>query len=224
VGRPHAFPVFHIPKIASPGGSPCRGSRRSHARITSRPALGSPVSPMHICATVPWLSDRISTVSAVVDLGTPSKWGGRHFMALLSQVVASHKYEISATPCVESETDRAPSKGVAETLLHETAGRESGYGDLLLMVAAGDWLRLHRGGGDDANPTISCECIGAAPQMLASCCRVPSCQGKAGRAMPSPATRQDQQTMIHAARGSEVMSYQTSERDRGGTVVRRSSR
>ena len=46
-------------------------------------------------------------------------------MALLSQYSTSHNYEVSATPCTESDTERAPSSGVAETLLHETAGRES---------------------------------------------------------------------------------------------------
>jgi hypothetical protein len=38
---------------------------------------------------------------------------------------ASHNDEVSATPCTERGTARTPSRGVAETLLHETAGRES---------------------------------------------------------------------------------------------------
>ena len=42
----------------------------------------------------------------------------------------SHIYEVSATPCAEFETERTPLRGVAETLLHETAVSESGYGDL----------------------------------------------------------------------------------------------
>jgi hypothetical protein len=37
----------------------------------------------------------------------------------------SDNYEVSAAPCTHSEPERAPSRGVAETLLHETAGRES---------------------------------------------------------------------------------------------------
>ena len=44
-----------------------------------------------------------------------------------SLIVMSHNnYEVSATPSTESETKtkRAPPRGVAETLLHETAGRE----------------------------------------------------------------------------------------------------
>jgi len=39
--------------------------------------------------------------------------------------VETDNYEVSATPCTDRETERAPSRGVAETLLHETAGRES---------------------------------------------------------------------------------------------------
>jgi hypothetical protein len=46
--------------------------------------------------------------------------------------------DVSATPCTESETAHALSRGVAETLLHEPAGRESVYGDLVMVVAAGD--------------------------------------------------------------------------------------
>jgi hypothetical protein len=54
----------------------------------------------------------------------------------------SHNYEVSATPCTESETAHAPSSGVAETLLHEPAGSESSYGDLMMVVAAGDRARF----------------------------------------------------------------------------------
>jgi hypothetical protein len=50
---------------------------------------------------------------------------GLHFMAPLSHSRTSHNYEVSATPCTVSEIKRAPSRRVAETLLHETAGRES---------------------------------------------------------------------------------------------------
>jgi len=46
--------------------------------------------------------------------------------------------EVSATPCTDREAERAPSSGVAETLMHETAVRESGYGDLATTVAAGE--------------------------------------------------------------------------------------
>jgi len=38
-------------------------------------------------------------------------------------------------PCTEIETVRSPSEGVAETLLHETAGRGLSYGDLAVTVA-----------------------------------------------------------------------------------------
>jgi hypothetical protein len=51
--------------------------------------------------------------------------GDSYLMALLGHSFTSHNYEVSATPCTESEAARAPSRGVAETLLHETAGRES---------------------------------------------------------------------------------------------------
>lgn len=47
----------------------------------------------------------------------------------------SRNYEVSATPCAESETAHAPSSGVAETLLHEPAGSEPSYGDLVMVVA-----------------------------------------------------------------------------------------
>ena len=40
-------------------------------------------------------------------------------------IFASQKNEVSAAPCCEGETEHMPSGGVAETLLHETAGRES---------------------------------------------------------------------------------------------------
>ena len=53
-----------------------------------------------------------------------SKKGERFFLAQLSHFITSHIYEVSAMPCTESETERAPSGGVAETLLHETASRE----------------------------------------------------------------------------------------------------
>ncbi len=56
-------------------------------------------------------------------------------MALLSQSLTSRNYEVSAMPCTESETDRSPSEGVAETLLRETAGRGMSYGDLVSTVA-----------------------------------------------------------------------------------------
>jgi hypothetical protein len=46
-------------------------------------------------------------------------------MALLSHSVMSHNYEVSAMPFTAVNTRRAPSRGVAETLLHETAGRRS---------------------------------------------------------------------------------------------------
>ena len=46
-------------------------------------------------------------------------------MALLSHSLMSHYYEVSAMPFTAVNTRRAPSRGVAETLLHETAGRES---------------------------------------------------------------------------------------------------
>jgi hypothetical protein len=58
-----------------------------------------------------------------------------------------------------SEADRAPPRGVAETLLHETAVRESQLWGFGMMVAAGGWVRPHRGDGGDANPAISWECI-----------------------------------------------------------------
>jgi hypothetical protein len=47
-----------------------------------------------------------------------------------------HIYEVSATPCAEFETERTPLRDVAETLLHETAVSESGYGHLATAVAA----------------------------------------------------------------------------------------
>jgi hypothetical protein len=74
-----------------------------------------------------------STVGVVSIAG---KWLNR---AILD---TSHNYEVSATPCTESETAHAPSSGVAETLLHEPAGRESSYGDLMMVVAAGDRARF----------------------------------------------------------------------------------
>jgi hypothetical protein len=46
-------------------------------------------------------------------------------MAQQSHFITSHNYEVSAMPCTKGETERAPSRGVAEILLHETAGRES---------------------------------------------------------------------------------------------------
>ena len=67
------------------------------------------------------------------------------------------KNEVSAMPCCDGEPDRSPSGGVAETLLHETAGRGLRYGDLI-----GDcrhdgcylqWLRLKR-------------CVGEATPLL----------------------------------------------------------
>lgn len=56
----------------------------------------------------------------------------------------SQKIKVSATPCTERET--APSSGVAETWLHETAVRESGYGDFALMsaVVGSDGVSLRR--------------------------------------------------------------------------------
>jgi hypothetical protein len=57
-----------------------------------------------------------------IEVGTPvsartAGGRGRRFGQL--------NYEVSATPCTDRGTERAPSRGVAETLLHETAGRES---------------------------------------------------------------------------------------------------
>ena len=58
----------------------------------------------------------------------------------------SHKVKVSATPCTELGTAHTPSSGVAETWLHETAVRESGYGDFALMSAAvgSDGVSLRR--------------------------------------------------------------------------------
>src|SRR5579863_1987478 len=53
----------------------------------------------------------------------------------------SHNYEVSATPCGESEAERRPSGGVAETLLHETAVSESGYGDLAELLPRANGIR-----------------------------------------------------------------------------------
>ncbi len=50
-------------------------------------------------------------------------------------------------PCTESETAHASASGVAETLLHEPAGSESSYGDLVMVVAARDRARSSRGAG-----------------------------------------------------------------------------
>jgi hypothetical protein len=52
---------------------------------------------------------------------------GRSAIVRLNRAIiyTSHNYEVSATPCKDRETERAPSRGVAGTLLHETAGRES---------------------------------------------------------------------------------------------------
>jgi hypothetical protein len=69
----------------------------------------------------------------------------------------SLNYEVSATPCTESETAHAPSSGVAETLLHEPAGSESSYGDLVMIVAAQDRARSSRVAGGHANRTIGWE-------------------------------------------------------------------
>jgi hypothetical protein len=52
-------------------------------------------------------------------------------------LLQSNNYEVSATPCSESEAERKPSGGVAETLLHETAVSESGYGDLAELSPRG---------------------------------------------------------------------------------------
>jgi hypothetical protein len=81
-------------------------------------------------------------------------------------------YEVSVTPCTESE--RTPSSGVAETLLHETAGRESGYEDLVIVVAAEDQARATRADGIDAIRTVDWESTAAASHILASRCRVSS--------------------------------------------------
>jgi hypothetical protein len=58
----------------------------------------------------------------------------------------SHKVKVSATPCTERRTAHTPSSGVAETWLHETAARESDYGDFTLMIAfvGGDGVSLRR--------------------------------------------------------------------------------
>jgi hypothetical protein len=59
---------------------------------------------------------------------------------------SSHKIKVSATPCTERGTAHTPSSGVAETWLHETAVRESGYGDFALMIAVvgSDGVSLRR--------------------------------------------------------------------------------
>jgi hypothetical protein len=78
-----------------------------------------------------------------------------------------HNYEVSATPCTERETAHAPSIGVAETLLHEPAGSESCYGDLVMVVAAGDRARSSRVEDSNAIRAIGWQCTGAASHGLA---------------------------------------------------------
>lgn len=58
----------------------------------------------------------------------------------------SHEIKVSATPCTGRGTAHTPSSGVAETWLHETAVRESGYGDFALMsaVVGSDGVSLRR--------------------------------------------------------------------------------
>jgi len=58
----------------------------------------------------------------------------------------SHKVKVSAKPCTGRGTAHTPSSGVAETWLHETAVRESGYGDFALMsaVVGSDGVSLRR--------------------------------------------------------------------------------
>src|ERR1700733_5892835 len=78
----------------------------------------------------------------------------------------SHNYEVSATPCTENETAHAPSNGVAETLLHEPAGRESSYGDLVMVVVGRDRVRSSPVAGGDAIRTIGRECTSGALHLL----------------------------------------------------------
>jgi hypothetical protein len=84
----------------------------------------------------------------------------------------SHNYEVSATPCIGSDTAHAPSGGVAETLLHEPAGSESSYGDLVMIVAAQDRARSCRLAGGNAILTIGRECTGAASHHLSPKCGI----------------------------------------------------
>lgn len=58
----------------------------------------------------------------------------------------SHEIKVSATPCTGRGTAHTPSSGVAETWLHETAVRESDYGDFALMsaVVGSDGVSLRR--------------------------------------------------------------------------------
>jgi hypothetical protein len=58
----------------------------------------------------------------------------------------SEKIKVSAPPCTERGTAHTPSSGVAETWLHETAVRESGYRDFALMsaVVGSDGVSLRR--------------------------------------------------------------------------------
>jgi hypothetical protein len=77
-------------------------------------------------------------------------------------------------PCTESETAHASASGVAETLLHEPAGSESSYGDLVMVVAARDRARSSRGAGGDAIRTIGREYTGGAWHLLSPKYRIPS--------------------------------------------------
>jgi hypothetical protein len=86
----------------------------------------------------------------------------------------SHNYEVSATPCTESKTAHPPSSGVAETLLHEPAGSESSYGDLVMVVAARDRARSARVAGGNSIRTIGREFTGGASHLLAPKYRIPS--------------------------------------------------
>jgi hypothetical protein len=70
-------------------------------------------------------------------------------------------------PCTESEIDRGPKRGVAETLLHETAGRESTYGDLVMVVAARDRARSLWVDGGDAIWAIGWDFMGVSSHVLA---------------------------------------------------------
>ena len=83
---------------------------------------------------------------------------------MLSRAIpdTSHKIKVSATPCTERGTAHTLSSGVAETWLHETAVRESGYGDFALTSAAvgSDGISLRRDDSKIRDEPCSLESLG----------------------------------------------------------------
>jgi hypothetical protein len=96
-----------------------------------------------------------------LSLHTPKRPASRHCARPPSGVAGRSPPVVSDCSCQRPPPGRA-------------AGRESGYGELVMVVAAGDRARCSGIDAGDAFRAIDWDCTDAASHILASRCRVPS--------------------------------------------------